>query len=489
MTTRAAHGSNAPQRSISERFLGLFTDVRPGEGPTALLMFCNVFLILCSYYFVKPLREGWIAISDIGGLSKMEIKAYTSFAQSLVLLFVVSWYGRLAGRWHRVTLITRATLFCISNLVVFWFLQPDFFIEALPLSGIIFYVWVGMFGVFVVAQFWTFCADIYTDDRGRRMMPLVAIGATSGGVAGSWIVSRLVDTGLVPTEALLLLATVPLFVSIGLTKIVDGREAGTASPAVKDAPPTQDAESIFSSARFVMANRFLLMAAIVTLLTNWVNTNGENLLFRVIQETLANQADAQGFIDPLAVLDFTRAGTTVFYGDFFFWVNTVALILQAFVASRLLKYGGFATIALMLPVIALVSYTAMALLPILAMVKIMKIAENATDYSINNTARHVLWLPVSSMMKFRGKPAIDTLYARLGDGLAAVTVLVAVHVFTLSNRSFLIFNVALVVGWLIFTLMMIGEHRKASQAAASSGQPVLGEETMGDAGASQAAQG
>ncbi len=145
------------------------------------------------------------------------------------------------------------------------------------------------------------------------------------------------------------------------------------------------------------------------------------------------------------------------------------MILQAFVASRLLKYGGFATIALMLPVIALVSYTAMALLPILAMVKIMKIAENATDYSINNTARHVLWLPVSSMMKFRGKPAIDTLYARLGDGMAAVTVLVAVHVFTLSNRSFLIFNVALVVGWIIFTLMMIGEHRRASKAAAPSG--------------------
>ena len=469
MTTRAAHGSNSPQRSINERFLGLFTDVRPGEGPTALLMFCNVFLILSAYYLIKPLREGWLAISDISGLSKMEIKAYTSFAQSICLLFVVGWYGKLAGRWHRVTLITRSTLFCIFILVVFWFLQPDFFIKGLPLSGIVFYVWVGMFGVFVVAQFWTFCADIYTDDRGRRMMPLVAIGATSGGVTGSWIVSRLVDSGLVPTEALLLLATVPLFVSIGLTKIVDGREAGTAAPAAKDAPQTQDAESILSGARFVIANRFLLVAAIVTLLSNWVNTNGENLLFRVVQERLADQADAQGFFDPLAVLDFTRAGTTVFYGDFFFWVNTVALILQAFVASRLLKYGGFATIAMMLPVIALVSYTAMALLPILAMVKMMKIAENATDYSVNNTARHVLWLPVSSMMKFRGKPAIDTLYARLGDGLAAVTVLIWTHALILGIQSFIIFNLVLVVIWLVFTLMMIGEHRRASKATASSG--------------------
>ena len=61
-------------------------------------MFVNVFLILCAYYFVKPLREGWIAISDIGGLSKMEVKAYSSFAQSLFLLVIVGWYGRLATK-------------------------------------------------------------------------------------------------------------------------------------------------------------------------------------------------------------------------------------------------------------------------------------------------------------------------------------------------------------------------------------------------------
>ncbi|MEN8761791.1 MAG: Npt1/Npt2 family nucleotide transporter [Thiogranum sp.] len=455
--------SSPPQRSVSERFLGLFTEVRSGEGTTALLMFANVFLILLAYYFVKPLREGWIAISDIGGLSKMEVKAYSSFAQSLVLLFVVGWYSSLAGRWDRVTLITRATLFCISNLVIFWFLQPGYFFEALPLSGIVFYVWVGMFGVFVVAQFWTFCADIYTDERGKRMLPMIAIGATSGAASGSWIVSQLVDSGMVETEELLLLATVPLFVSIVLTKIVDGREARAVSPPAGQAQQEEGAGFLFSGARLILISRFLLAAALVTLLTNWVNTNGENLLFRVVQETLAERAVEDGVTDSLAVLEFTRDGTTIFYGNFFFWVNIVALLLQAFVASRLLKYGGFATIALILPVIALLSYTAMALLPVLAIVKMMKVAENATDYSINNTARHVLWLPVSSEMKFRGKPSIDTLYVRLGDGLAAVTVLVGVHVLAMSTQSFFVFNVSLVICWLAFTIMLIREHRKASQ--------------------------
>ena len=451
------------QRSVSERFLGLFTEVRTGEGTTALLMFANVFLILCAYYFVKPLREGWIAISDISGLSKMEVKAYSSFVQSLFLLFIVGWYARLAGRWDRVTLITRATLFCISNLVIFWFLQPGYFIEALPISGIVFYVWVGMFGVFVVAQFWTFCADVYTDERGKRMLPVIAIGATSGAATGSWIVSQLVVSGMVDTKLLLLVAAVPLLVSIVLTRIVDSREARAGSPPAVDMKGEKGAGFLLSGARLVLLSRFLLAAAVVTLLANWVNTNGENLLFRVVQETLARQAPEQGVTDSFAVLEFTRNGTTIFYGDFYFWVNIVALLLQAFVASRLLKYGGFATIVLMLPVIALLSYTAMAVLPILAIVKMMKIAENATDYSINNTARHVLWLPVSSEMKFCGKPAIDTLYVRLGDGLAAVTVLIGVQFLDISTRSFIIFNVSLVICWLAFTLLIIREHRKAVQ--------------------------
>ncbi len=455
------------QLSATERFLQIFTEVRPGEGKTALLMFANVFLILLAYYCIKPIREGWIAVSDIEGLSKMEVKAYSSFFQSFFLLFIVGWYGRLSSRLDRVSLITRATLFCISNMIIFWFLQPGLFIENLPYTGIIFYLWVGMFGVFIVAQFWTFCADIYADGRGTRLLPMIAIGATSGAAAGSWLVDQLLASGLVSTEALLLVATIPLVASIFFTRMVDGREGKGSSQEEPDSVEEKDAAGegglkfLFSGARLVFLSRFLFAAAMVTLLTNWVNTNGENLMFRVIQETLTGQAAAQGLTDPATVLDFTRSGTTAFYGNFYFWVNIVALLLQSVFASRLLKYGGFGAIALLLPVIAMISYTCMALLPILAVVKMLKIAENATDYSINNTARNVLWLPVSSEMKYRGKPAIDTLYVRLGDGLAAFTVLIGVEMLSLSTRQFFIFNVVLVIAWLGFTIMLIREYRRA----------------------------
>ncbi len=456
------------QLSRTEKFLQIFTEVRPGEGSTALLMFANVFLILCAYYFIKPLREGWIAISDISGLSKMEVKAYSSFAQSIFLLFIVGWYARLSSRLDRSTLITRATLFCISNMVIFWFFQPGFFFEQLPVSGIIFYLWVGMFGVFVVAQFWTFCADVYTKESGARLLPMIAIGATSGAAAGSWIVDQLVGSGIVPTEGLLIVATIPLFISIWLTRIVDRHQRAIKKPAdettevAPEEPAEEGAGFLISGAKLVFLSRFMLAAILVTLLTNWVNTNGENLLFQVIQNTLTEQASEQGITDPEAVLAFTRDETTTFYGNFYFWVNIIALLLQSLVASRLLKYGGFAAILLILPVIAMVSYTVMALLPVLAIVKMMKIAENATDYSINNTSRHVLWLPISSELKFRAKPAIDTLYVRIGDGLAALTVLVGVQLLALSTQQFFIFNVSLVVLWLIFGIMLVKEHRKAS---------------------------
>jgi ATP:ADP antiporter, AAA family len=457
--------------SVMEKILQIFTEVRPGEGTTALLMFLNVFLILCAYYFIKPLREGWISVSDISGLSKMEVKAYSSFAQSLLLLFIVGWYGRLADHWDRCKLITRATLFCISNMVIFWFLQPGYFIENLPFTGIIFYIWVGMFGVFVVAQFWTFCADLYTDERGKRLLPLIAIGATSGAAAGSWIVDLMVDSDIVATEVLLIVATLPLFASIMLTRIVDARESKLSSQddlkkqgqAIKTEKKGKEGFAfLLSGARLVFASRFLFAAAVVTLLTNWVNTNGENLLFQVVQDSLAVQASEQGVTDTRAILEFTRDGTTAFYGNFFFWVNILALLLQSLVASRMLKYGGFATILLILPVISMVSYVTMAVLPILGIIKIMKIAENATDYSINNTSRHVLWLPIESLLKYRAKPAIDTLYVRMGDGLAAITVLIGVQLLSLTLEQFLVLNVSLVVLWLVFAILLVNEHRKAT---------------------------
>ena len=452
------------QPSKLERYLRIFTDVRAGEGLPALLMFANVFLILCAYYLIKPLREGWISVSAISGLSKIEVKAYSNFGQSLLLIPAVWYFGRLSDRYHRSALTTRSTLFCMSNMAVFWAIQPGLFLENLPYTGVLFYLWVGMFGVFVVAQFWAVAADCYNEERGNRLFPLIALGATSGAVCGSWITGILVKSGLFGTQWLLIVAMIPLAVSIVLYRMVDLRlprkATGVVAPRQGAAAPEDSGRSAIS---IIFSSRFLLATALITLILSWVNTNGENLLFRTVQEFLGEQALEEQISDPGKLLAFTRDGTTAFYGGFYFWVNTLALLLQAFVASRILKYGGFGVILLIMPVVALVSYTAMAFVPVLLIIRAMKIADNATDYSINNTARNVLWLPASAEMKYKGKPTIDSLFVRIGDGFAALTVLVGVQILALSMVSFFIINVTLILLWIALALIVIREHRRMSE--------------------------
>ena len=444
--------------------------MREGEEISALLLLGNVFLVLCAYYFIKPLREGWISITDLGGLEKVEVKSYTTVGQILILIPVVSLFGRLAHRWHRSSLITWSTLFCMSNMVIFWALQPNFFVANLPMTGVAFYIWVGIFGVFVVAQFWAFAADVYNEERGKRMLPMVAIGATAGAASGSGIAEWLVSSKLVGTEWLLMVALIPLGLSILMTRAVDRRESPAPEPqegaqdsAQADSAEPQQAEEVKDDGpgalSIVFSSPFLIMVTLTTLLLNWVNTNGENLLFWVIQNVLSEQAASQGIASAQALQDFTRDGTTVFYANFFSIVNWVALFLQAFAASRILKYGGYATLLLFLPVVAMFSYAAMALVPILIVVKTMKVAENATDYSLNNTARNIIWLPVDSKVLYKAKAAIDTLFARVGDLLAALTILVGLRLIGMPMESFFVFNLALVVIWVLASIKLVREHR------------------------------
>jgi ATP:ADP antiporter, AAA family len=462
----------APAReplSLLERGLRLFTDVRSGEGLTGLVMFADVFLILCAYYFVKALRDGWIAVSEVAGLSQVELKAYTSFAQSLLLWGIVSVYARLSARWSRRTLVTRATLVCISCLVVFWLLQPGFVFTNLPGAGVAFYLWVGMFGVFVVAQFWTFAADLYAGERGKRLLPLIAIGATGGAAFGSFLTQHLLRSGLVDSGTLPLLAVVPLAGSLLLTLLADARGpvAGMrVERTVRTAPAVCGARVGSGALGMIFRHRYLVVVATVAMLTNWVNTNGENLLFRVLQDTLREDVGARGITGTVAARAFVRDGTTAFYGNYFFWVNLCALLAQALLASRLLRWGGIGAVLLVLPIISLVSYSSMAVLPMLEVMRVTKIAENATNYSLDNTARQVIWLPTTTEMKYWTKPAIDSLFLRLGDGMAALTVLVGLQILDLPTRDLALVNVALAACWLGAAVVIVLDYRRLMPAGA-----------------------
>jgi len=442
-----------------ERFLRLFARVRPNEGATSLILAANLFLILMAYYFIKPVREGWLSISMFSGLTSLEVKAYSAFGQSLLLLAVVPVYAMMASIWTRRQLIIRTGIAVVALLLVFWAVQPGLFWEQVPYAGVAFYMFVGIVSVTLVAQFWSFASDVYGESRGKRLFPLVAIGASAGGAIGAWAGQSLLESQLLSAFDLIPLAIVPLVIALSLAAWTDRRgtsghpsEWTTSRWREPAAPHNEGAYTL------IARHRYLAATAVMVMLFSWIVASGDNILFGLVQESIHLSLDSSA--TPQEAARRINEATTAFYSDLYFWINTAGLMLQAFFVSRILRYGGFMALMLASPLVSLTAYLSMAVAPVIGLIKAMKVAENSSNYSVNNTARHMLWLPVSKEMLYQAKTAIDTLFVRIGDGLAAVTVLVGTRMLTLEVVSFLWLNVVLALIWIPLAVFLVRENRR-----------------------------
>jgi len=443
----------------------LFADVRPKEGITCLILISNIFLILTAYYLIKPVREGWIAISDIKGLTKLEVKAYSAFAQSLVLVAILPGYAWLASVLPRRRLILTVGSVFGALLVVFWFAQPGMPLASIPFVAVAFYLFVGIFSVTLVAQFWAFSSDLYGPERGKRLFPLIAVGAAGGAVVGSWLGENLIRSPSIEAFDLILIALVPLAAALGMATWSDKRgtygspSEWTTSRWDEPAAPTNE-----GPLKLIFGHKYLLATAMMIMTFNWVVTSGDNILFGIVQETIRDDLSAQA-LDPVSYNAALKEATTAFYGNLFFWVNLVALLLQSFIVSRILKFGGMRMLLLTTPFVSLIAYASMVFVPILGLIKVMKVAENSSNYSVQNTARHMLWLPTSKEMLYQAKPTIDTFFMRLGDGLAALTILIGTRVVSMDYVDFIAVNLVLITIWIGLSFYLQREFRRWSKAS------------------------
>ncbi|HEU4680608.1 MAG TPA: hypothetical protein VFS51_02605, partial [Gemmatimonadales bacterium] len=149
--------------------------------------------------------------------------------------------------------------------------------------------------------------------------------------------------------------------------------------------------------------------------------------------------------------------------DFLFFVSSAALVIQLFVVSRLIKYAGVRIAVLVLPFLALTGYAILAFAPILALIRAVKIAENATDYSVQNTVRNVLFLPTSRDQKYKAKQAIDSFFWRAGDVLSAALVFVGVTQLGFDVIGFSRVNLVLAGVWLFVALAVGREYARKSK--------------------------
>jgi ATP:ADP antiporter, AAA family len=446
--------SETDRRSLLERALSLVTRVEAGEGVTALFLALDVFLLMTAYSLIKPVREGLILVMKSGA----EYKAYMGGAIAIALLFAVPAYARFADKAARNRLVVGVTLFFVSNLVLFWLVSSIPSVRAR--LGLIFYVWLGVFNMMVVAQFWAFANDIYKEEQGKRLFPLLGVGQTVGAVVGAGLAVFVVD--LIGVYPMLLVASGILAGSAFLTQVVHMRakkeqDSPVSERAIADKPDRSGAFAL------VMKSRYLTFIAAFSLIFTFVNTNGEYMLGRLLKGS-AEAAVAAGTLEPDKVKEFLTAS----YGKFQLFVNVATVGLQTFVVSRLVRVGGLKVAFFVMPAIALADAVGFSAFPVLTVLFVGKIAENATDYSVNNTTRNMLWLPTTREMKYKAKQAIDTFFVRMGDVSSALLVYVGASVLGFGVRMFAIVNIVLCGVWVFLAIMILRGYNKLHKDAPAS---------------------
>jgi ATP:ADP antiporter, AAA family len=362
---------------------------------------------------------------------------------------VVPAFSALASRVNRVYLVSGVTLFFVSNLILFILcLRSNVHI------GIPYYLWLGIFNVMAVSQFWAFANDLYTPEQGKRLFPLIGLGASLGAWIGAHSASVLVGR-LGPAVALMAGAGI-LAICAGLIVVINTKQT-RATPAAAPEKPLDKGDAF----KMVLKDRYLMLIAALVLVLNVANTTGEYLLGRMV----VAEADKL-FPDTAASLEARARFIGEFYGSFYANLNFLGLVLQAFVAGRLMKYAGVGGALLVAPILALTGYTAALFSQSLALIRSVKVLDNAFDYSVNSTARQALFLVTTREEKYKAKTAIDTFIMRAGDLISAQMVAVGAALGA-GVRAFAGANIVICLLWIIIAGGLSREYkrRESSQRA------------------------
>ena len=215
-----------------------------------------------AYYILKTVREALILSEGTA-----ELKSYLSAGQVVVLAFVVPFYGRLVARYPRMTLINIVTVFFVICPPVFYLLTQ----LSVPL-GVIYFIWIGIFNLMIVAQFWSFANDVYSKEEGERLFVIVGFGASLGAVAGAIVADGLIAPFGV--MQLMLLGAGVLALQLLVTNYIDRIERGRRAPVarkVQAGPPVNAFAMVFQT-------RYLLLIGLMLMMLNWIDTTGEYIL-------------------------------------------------------------------------------------------------------------------------------------------------------------------------------------------------------------------
>ncbi len=384
---RDRHGSD-----VARKLAGII-NARPHELGGVLLAFLCVFCMFSGYAILRPIRETMGITSGVRTLPAL------FWATFIAMLAVQPIYGWLTSRFRRSTFLPWVYLFFTFNIVGFfvWFnLQQDH-----TWISRVYFVWVSVFNLFVVAVFWSLMADVFSREQAGRLFGFIAAGLSLGGLFGPFLGKQLSQP--IGTINLLLVSaaflTLALFFMMGVLRW--HRSQGDIIDAGTDTDARLGGSSI-AAFRQVLRSPYLALIAVFVLLLTWVST-----FLYLEQQAMV----AQEFSD--------TDSRTEFFNTIDFWVQAGALTIQLFLFGRLFRWFGFRSLIILIPLLMTTGYAVLALHPTFAVLVGVMMVRRIGEYSITRPSRDTLYTVVTREEKYKAKSLIDTFVYRGGDATSA----------------------------------------------------------------------
>ena len=372
------------------RWLQRLVAIEPAELGALLWSFAYFFLLLCSYYILRPLRD---EMGIAGGVKNLPWVFTGTF---VVMLAAVPLFGWCAARFPRRTLLPVVYGFFTANLLLFYLLFQIDGHQALTARA--FFIWTSVFNLFVVSVFWSFMVDLYSNAQARRLFGFIAAGGSAGALTGPLVTTLLVGplgpVNLLPVSALLLLGAM-----FCIRRLVHWARQQDAAPTA--APEQPLGGSVWAGLGLVARTPYLLGIGMFIWLFTTLSTF---LYFEQAHIVAAASPDPAERTRLFALIDFG--------------VNALTITLQLLLTGRLLRWLGVPWTLVLVPLLTVVGFIGLGAAPVLPVLVAFQIARRAGDYAVMRPARELLFTVVGRETKYKAKNFIDTVVYRGGDAIS-----------------------------------------------------------------------
>ncbi|MEO5719766.1 MAG: MFS transporter [Chthoniobacterales bacterium] len=373
-------------------------DVRPNEVRALCLAGLFNFVILGSYYVIRPIRD------DIAAAGGVENLSWLFTGTLVVTLLANAAFSAIVAKMPRRKFLPIAYRFFIANLVIFYLLMRTLTPEQNVWVGRAFYVWVSVFNLFVVTLFWAFMTDVFNSEQAKRLFAFIAVGGSLGAIAGPLVTATLVHK--LGAANLILVCAALLEVAPWCVKYFPAvrppGEEGNERGAEQGAEQAIGGGSILTAISHVFRSPYLIGICAF-------------MLLHAITSTIVyfQQADITGhhFQD--------RALRTAFFAQLDLAVNTLTIVVQLFFTGRLLKWFGVGFTLAFLPVLSVMGFLGMGFVPVIGLLAAFQVLRRAGNFAVTRPAREVLFTVLRREDKYKAKSFIDTFVYRAGDQIGA----------------------------------------------------------------------